>query len=112
MGEGFSATYENYYETQVFRIALKKQQFILLVLLFAPTGFAQELANIPGMFLDVGYGARPMGMGGAYTATANDAYSIIWNPAGLTQIQGQQASFYFAFSIPCSFSHLFSRSEI
>lgn len=28
------------------------------------------------------YGARPMGMGGAYTAIANDANAAYWNPAG------------------------------
>ena len=74
---------------------MKKHTLIIHLLICSLTGFAQELANIPGVFLDVGYGARPMGLGGAYTAAANDAYSIIWNPAGLTQIQGQQASFYF-----------------
>lgn len=30
----------------------------------------------------IGYGARPMGMGGAYTALADDANAAYWNPAG------------------------------
>lgn len=29
------------------------------------------------------YGTRPMSMGGAYTAVANDANAAFWNPAGL-----------------------------
>ena len=29
------------------------------------------------------YGARPMGMGGAFTAVADDANAPYWNPAGL-----------------------------
>lgn len=29
------------------------------------------------------FGARPMGMGGAFTAVANDANAAYWNPAGL-----------------------------
>ena len=36
-----------------------------------------------------------MGMGGAYTAAANDVYSLIWNPAGLTQVKSQQASVFY-----------------
>ncbi len=31
-------------------------------------------------------GARPLAMGGAYTALSNDAYAIFWNPAGLHDV--------------------------
>ncbi len=37
-------------------------------------------------FLKVGVGGRAVGMGGAYTALANDATAPFWNPAGLTQL--------------------------
>ncbi|MCH7681997.1 PorV/PorQ family protein [candidate division KSB1 bacterium] len=39
-------------------------------------------------FLKIGAGARPIGMGGAYTAIADDINSIYWNPAGLALIGG------------------------
>jgi hypothetical protein len=34
-------------------------------------------------FMKIGIGARPVGMGGAYTAVADDANALFWNPAGL-----------------------------
>ncbi len=34
------------------------------------------------------YGARPMGMGGAFTAIANDANAAYWNPAGFAMNPG------------------------
>lgn len=34
------------------------------------------------------HGAKALGMGGAFTAVANDASAIYWNGAGLTQIWG------------------------
>lgn len=34
-------------------------------------------------FMKIGVGARPVGMGGAYTAVADDANALFWNPAGL-----------------------------
>ncbi|HHM23673.1 MAG TPA: hypothetical protein ENJ23_01370, partial [Bacteroidetes bacterium] len=40
-------------------------------------------AQVPAAFVDIGYGARPMGMGGAFTALSDDAHAIFWNPAGL-----------------------------
>lgn len=37
----------------------------------------QGLATVPGT------GARALGMGGAYTAVADDVTAAVWNPAGL-----------------------------
>jgi len=42
-------------------------------------------------FLSIGAGARPLAMGSAYVASANDVTAAYWNPAGLfglTQYQG------------------------
>jgi hypothetical protein len=37
-------------------------------------------------FLKIGVGARPMALAGAYVAAVNDAYSLYWNPAGITLV--------------------------
>ena len=41
-------------------------------------------------FRDIGVGVRPMGMGGAYTAVADDGNAAMWNSAGLAQIKKQE----------------------
>ena len=39
---------------------------------------------------DFGTGARPLGLGGAFTALADDTNGIAWNPAGLVQMKRQE----------------------
>lgn len=39
---------------------------------------------------EIGFDARALGMGGAFTAVANDYSAIYWNPAGLAGIQQTQ----------------------
>ena len=63
----------------------------LVVVLFLPV---QVLATDPFakvgtyslMFLKIGPSARATGMGGAFTAVANDASATYWNPAGMVDI--------------------------
>ncbi|MBI4397197.1 MAG: PorV/PorQ family protein [Elusimicrobia bacterium] len=43
-------------------------------------------------FLKIGAGARALGMGSAFTAVADDATAIYWNPGGLARMEGPQAS--------------------
>lgn len=54
---------------------------------------AQKLSNIPGSFIDIGFGARPVGMGNAYTAVSSDEHGVYWNPAGLASLSSNIASF-------------------
>ena len=49
-----------------------------------------------GAFLRMGVGARALGMGGAFTAIADDATASYWNPAGLTKIENIEATFMYS----------------
>lgn len=51
-----------------------------LLVLLCVSASAEETAQ----FLKVGVGARALGMGGAYTALAEDVSAVSWNPAGLS----------------------------
>lgn len=68
---------------------------VLLVSVLAAPGFGgnaphSQAGTTGGTFLKIGVGARPIGMGGAFVAVANDASSLYWNPAGLMNFSGTQ----------------------
>lgn len=70
--------------------------FLSLLLLgacFATNAAAQNLSGLPGAFADIGFGARPAALGNAYVALADDAYSILWNPAGLAEAEAYELAF-------------------
>jgi len=65
----------------------------LFSLLCAPLQ-AQNNGTLEGIALDKlgilntpGTGARPFSMGGAYTAISDDAFALLYNPAGLAQVR-------------------------
>lgn len=43
-------------------------------------------------FLNIGAGARALGMGGAHTALADNANALYWNPAGLSALEKREAT--------------------
>lgn len=45
------------------------------------------MASTQAAIASTGMGGRAMGMGGAFTAVADDGIAAYWNPAGLTQIK-------------------------
>ena len=59
---------------------------ILVLFGFVSVSFSAEIDAAP--YLRMGAGARSLGMGGAFTAVADDATSIVLNPAGLSNIDG------------------------
>ncbi|MEO6540646.1 MAG: PorV/PorQ family protein [Ferruginibacter sp.] len=58
----------------------------LILLLLPAVGFSQ-FRKYSNEFLNIGAGARGLGMGGAQVASAKDATAGYWNPAGLTGIK-------------------------
>lgn len=61
--------------------------FILLIVLC--------LLLSPGISNYACVGARPMGMGGAFTAVADDINAVYWNPAGLQQLKTCELTYTF-----------------
>jgi hypothetical protein len=69
---------------------------LLLIGLLVGTASGQSLSKTgttAAQFLKIGVGARAIGMGGAFTATADDITAIYWNPAGLARVYGREAYF-------------------
>ena len=53
-----------------------------------------SIASTTGLdFLKIGVGARPLAMGEAYVALADDINAIYWNPAGLAQLEQPEGGF-------------------
>lgn len=53
-------------------------------------------ARLFAAFKDNGWGARPSGMGGAFTAVADDANAPLYNPAGIMQLKSPEGSFMYS----------------
>ena len=78
---------------------------IICLLLFSQFAIAQGPDDaIRILDNQIGFGARALGMGGAYTAVAEDYSAIYWNPAGLAQIRKME--FWMGFS------HLYKSNDI
>jgi len=56
---------------------------------------ASNDAGLPGEFLNIGVGGRPLGMGRAFTAVADDIGALYWNPAGLSMYRSSQVTFQY-----------------
>lgn len=65
---------------------MRTRSLTVLLVLAAQGSWAAETAS----FLNIGVGARGLGMGGAYTALADDANAIYWNPAGLSNLRKRE----------------------
>lgn len=69
---------------------------LVVVLLQALMCFAGSVGGEPGRFLSYGAGGRPLAMGGAFYAVANDATAAHWNPAGLADLERKEFTAMYA----------------
>ncbi len=72
---------------------MKRTVFIVVLLsLFSGLSFADQ-GTTSAVFLKLEQGVRPLSMGGAFTAAADDVNAVLWNPAGLSQLAGFEMTF-------------------
>lgn len=69
------------------------KRFVILLTAYCillTTAYAQGQAGTDIAVLKAGVGARPLGMGGAFTAVADNADAPYWNPAGLGWVKDSE----------------------
>lgn len=65
-----------------------------------------KVGTTGAQFLELEVSARAMGMGGAFTAVADDISAVYYNPAGLTAIFGREVAFTYV-SLPAQIGYGF-----
>ncbi|MCK4328221.1 PorV/PorQ family protein [candidate division WOR-3 bacterium] len=68
---------------------MKKISIIIVLILTVnvPYLFGVQLGGAGASFLTIGGGARPVALGGAYSAIGEGIQSIYWNPAGVANLR-------------------------
>lgn len=65
-----------------------------------------NVATTSAAFLEIGPGARALGMGSAYVSVADDASSLYWNPAGMVSMgRPEVQTFYSPWLVETQFYH-------
>lgn len=76
---------------------MKKVLALALILSFGAAGVSlgniTKVGTAGAQFLKIGIGARALGMGEAFTAIANDATALYWNPAGIARMKRPEVVF-------------------
>ena len=67
-----------------------KRLLFLIPLILTSLQSQTVIGKYAGEFLSIGVGGRPLGMGGAYVAIANDVTAGYYNPAGLAKLNYPQ----------------------
>jgi hypothetical protein len=76
-----------------------KKSIILILslcLIVSVSAYAQQVSKVGttvAPFLRIDVGSRAVGMGGAFTAIANDVSAMYWNPGGVARIANAEAMF-------------------
>ncbi|MDD5658300.1 MAG: hypothetical protein PHF00_13695, partial [Elusimicrobia bacterium] len=66
---------------------------VLLVLAPQAAALQKNVGTAAAEFLRLGAGARALGMGEAYSAVAEGADAVYWNPAGLARVSRPEVSY-------------------
>jgi opacity protein-like surface antigen len=72
---------------------MRKYIFYILILVVFPIKAQTKVGSTAAPFLSIGVGPRSISMGGAFIATADDATSLYWNPAGAARTGNNSALF-------------------
>jgi len=59
---------------------------LLWSVIYSQSGEVSNVGTTAAPFLQIGVGARAIGMGGAFVSTADDITAIYWNPAGIGRL--------------------------
>lgn len=73
--------------------ALAAAVLALIALTSPPARAGDQAGGVPGDWLSRYAGARSVGMGGAFVATADEPIGALWNPAGLSSVMQNEAHF-------------------
>ena len=89
------SVFEKEISMKFFRTFLITACLLFAGLIHAQIGGAQlnKSGTTAAQFLKIGVGPRAIGMGGAFTALADDINSMYWNPAGLAKMYSREAYF-------------------
>ena len=60
-----------------------RRYFFIFTIINSLTYGQNNIATTSAAFLEIGAGARSIGMGSAFTAVADDPSTLYWNPAGI-----------------------------
>jgi len=73
---------------------MKRLAILTIIALVLPVAahaeFFEKVGTFGAQFLEIGTTARATGMGSAFTAVADDASAVYWNPAGLVEVRGNE----------------------
>lgn len=69
---------------------------LVIFLLLAAGGLRAQNSQYAADFLRIPVGAKPLSMGGAYTALADDEVAFYWNPAGVSLLPGKTVGFMYS----------------
>lgn len=75
--------------------AIKATNYIVAICLIIACCLLSA-ARCNAAFQDIGWGARPYGMGGAFVALSDDGNASFWNPAGLDRLEQKELCFMYA----------------